>query len=479
MPVAVAGIALNINDRKIAQEDLIKSQQNYKNFVEHSPDIIYKFSNKRGGLFWSDRVEAILGYSALEILNDPFLWTKSIHPDDQKLVRDAIEEDSKGAKYDIDYRIKTKDGKWVWLHDHFMHKTFIEDEVIIEGQASDVTKRKELEDSLRILSYAVDQSPVSIVITDTNGLIEYVNPKFTQLTGYSLIEAFEKKPHILKSGYTADEEYANLWKTIKSGNEWIGEFCNKKKNGELYWESAVISPIINEKDEITHFVAVKEDITSQKETERRIQASIIEAEERERIHFSQELHDGIGPLLSATKMYVQWLGMPNAQLEHSEIIRDIEKFLDESSRTIREISFKLSPHILQNFGLVEAIKSYTSKVKETTDININLKLEDISRFEMNNETIAYRVLCECINNTMKHAKATQVSIEIYSKNDLLFVEYSDNGIGFNTDNSLSGRKGIGLLNMQNRLKSINGQVGISSAPGKGTTVKFQFKMNKK
>jgi PAS domain S-box-containing protein len=357
-----------------------------------------------------------------------------------------------------------------------MHKTSVGDEIITEGRAADITPRKNLEQDLRIFSRAVDQSPVSIIITDTGGLIRYVNSRFSHLTGYPSEEVLGRNPSILKTGTTSREEYSILWKTINSGAEWSGEFCNRKKNGELYWETALISPIINEKGVITHFVAIKEDITIQKETDRRIQSSIIEAEERERLHFSQELHDGIGPLLSAIKMYVQWLEMPNAKIKQSEIIKDIDRFLDESSRTIHEISFKLSPHILQNFGLIEALKMYTGKVKESSNVTIELKSETICRFDKNTETIAYRILCECINNTIKHANASGISIDLQCDKGVLLIEYTDNGKGFNPEETLALHKGIGLLNMQSRLKSVDGSMDIISKPGNGTTIKFQMKI---
>lgn len=133
--------------------------------------------------------------------------------------------------------------------------------------ALDITKLKQTEDILSQYSHAVEQSPSSIIITNNVGKIEYVNPKFTRLTGYSLEEVKGKNPRILKSGYTKPEEYAILWKTITSGKEWRGEFHNKKKNGELYWEQASISPIKNIEGKITHFLAVKEDITKRKELE--------------------------------------------------------------------------------------------------------------------------------------------------------------------------------------------------------------------
>lgn len=131
----------------------------------------------------------------------------------------------------------------------------------------EIAERKSLVDKLRKLSRAVEHSPTSIVITDTAGRIEYVNPKFTRLTGYSAEEVIGQTPAILKSGSTPPEDYRRLWNVLRAGQEWQGEFHNKKKNGDLYWEYAFISPITNPDGEITHYVAVKEDITDRKRSE--------------------------------------------------------------------------------------------------------------------------------------------------------------------------------------------------------------------
>ena len=117
---------------------------------------------------------------------------------------------------------------------------------------------------LRNLNHAVEQSPAAIVITDRQGRIEYVNPKFTQITGYTREEALGKNPRILKTGHTSVEEYHRLWETITSGKEWRGEFLNRRRDGGLFWESASISPVIDDDGVIRHFVAVKEDITDSK-----------------------------------------------------------------------------------------------------------------------------------------------------------------------------------------------------------------------
>ena len=128
----------------------------------------------------------------------------------------------------------------------------------------DVTEFKKAEHQLRLLGRAVKQSPTSIVITGVEGLIEYVNPKFEQVTGYSEEEVIGQNPNILKSGYTGQDDYELLWNTLCSGEEWRGTFYNQKKDGSFYWEAASISPIRDKSGAITNFLAVKEDITQQK-----------------------------------------------------------------------------------------------------------------------------------------------------------------------------------------------------------------------
>ena len=140
----------------------------------------------------------------------------------------------------------------------------------LQGIVRDITGRKQADDQLRQLSSAVEHSPSAIMITDVDGKIEYVNPKFTAVNGYALEEVRGNNPRILKSAQTPPEVYTELWQTILAGKEWRGEFLNRKKNGELYWEFASISAITDSNGSVTHFVSVNEDITARKESEEKI-----------------------------------------------------------------------------------------------------------------------------------------------------------------------------------------------------------------
>jgi PAS domain S-box-containing protein len=137
----------------------------------------------------------------------------------------------------------------------------------------DVTATKQSREELGLFFQAVEQSPSTVVITDTSGAIQYVNRKFAETSGYSREEVIGQNPRLLKSGEMAPSEYRRLWETISAGHEWRGEFHNKKKNGELYWESAVISPVFDEAGAISHFLAIKEDITERKSAEEALRAA--------------------------------------------------------------------------------------------------------------------------------------------------------------------------------------------------------------
>ena len=148
----------------------------------------------------------------------------------------------------------------------------------IVGAFVDVTAQRETDEKIRKMSRAIEQSPATIIITDTDGLIEYVNPKFCQTTGYSAEEAIGQNPRVLKSGETTADGYRELWQTISSGKEWRGELHNKRKDGTLYWEYASISPLFDKDSLISGYLAVKEDVTERKRVEAELQHSRMELE---------------------------------------------------------------------------------------------------------------------------------------------------------------------------------------------------------
>ena len=277
--VRLAGIAADITGRKQAEEALYKSELKYRNLVETSHDLIWAIDADGLFTYLNQASKQIYGYEPEELIGRSFF--EIMDPKSYHLDLDAFKKSIADQDKFVDYEVvvRHRDGRQIILS---ANSLVLRDEnknvTGVVGTSRDITDRKQVEEQLRKLSRAVEQSASTIVITNTLGQIEYVNPKFTETTGYTAEEVMGKNPRILKSGHTPPEEYGRLWKTITAGEEWHGELLNRKKNGELYWESATISPIFNELKETTHFIAVKEDITERKKNETEVNRHLAELE---------------------------------------------------------------------------------------------------------------------------------------------------------------------------------------------------------
>jgi signal transduction histidine kinase len=230
------------------------------------------------------------------------------------------------------------------------------------------------------------------------------------------------------------------------------------------------------------FAWMKKVEIERRKTERRFLTAIIQTEEAERTRIAKDLHDGMGPLLSAVKMSVSTL----EQLAHDKqsliIIRNATETVDEAIRSLKDISDHLSPHVLANFGMVRALANYVHKIVQTGQLEIdfqtNLKTE---RFDENLEVVVYRVSSELIHNTIQHSQATKASLSLKYESGELLVEYQDNGIGFEADRTMkeNQRDGAGLTNIQSRIKSLKGELTVESKPGLGIRVFIKVKAVKK
>ncbi len=205
-------------------------------------------------------------------------------------------------------------------------------------------------------------------------------------------------------------------------------------------------------------------------SERRLMRAIIQTEERERRRFAKDLHDGLGPLLSTARMTLSAL-LQHERDDHSkQVLESASNVINEAVESIKEISNNLSPHVLTNFGLASAIKNFVFKVSQSKSINISFDtvLTDADRFDSNIETVMYRATCEMINNTIKHANATEVNISLEKIQRTIVIKYDDNGKGFDSEKIvMEPNSGMGLSNIASRMNSINGMFVYNSAPGDG------------
>lgn len=212
--------------------------------------------------------------------------------------------------------------------------------------------------------------------------------------------------------------------------------------------------------------------------ERRILDAVIRTEEKERQRFSKELHDGLGPLLSSAKMSVSALERMNTDPKQKELIQNTYLVVDEAVRSLRELSNNMNPNILTNFGLARAVSSFINKLSAFSKVKVNFStnLQEV-RFDADVEVILYRVICEMINNSLKHASAEHLNLSILRMpGEEINIIFEDDGVGFVPEEVLNNPEGgMGMSNMFSRIASLKGNVDIDSAPGEGTRIRITAK----
>ncbi|MFH1196865.1 MAG: PAS domain S-box protein [bacterium] len=373
------------------------------------------------------------------------------------------------------------------------------------GVSRDVTKRKLYEKELKKLYQAVEQSPVSIVITDLKGNIEFVNKSFEETTGYTLLDVYQNNPRILKSGHTSHQEYEVMWNTISSGKTWAGEFCNKKKDGEYYWESAVISPIVNNSNEIINYLAVKLDITEKK----RITDELILAKERAEksdrlkseflIQISHEIRTPLNVISSFNDLLKLELedkiekdlfdGFEHTAVAVKRIIRTVELMIHLSE--VYTGTFEYQPEIFNLQIIINDVYAEYKEIAERKRIDFKIVSENNEIKLFADESTVREIFTNIIDNALKFTTTGGVKIEILEKSEkAVNVVVTDTGIGIDEaymsnlfkpfmqeergyTRSFDGN-GLGLALVSKYCDMNNAKIAIESVKGKGTKVTVSF-----
>jgi len=219
------------------------------------------------------------------------------------------------------------------------------------------------------------------------------------------------------------------------------------------------------------FYSLKRAETDRLLSEKRVINAIINTEENERKRFAKDLHDGLGPILSTVKMSLSALTDRIKDPSGSVILNNTNHLVNEAINTIKDISNNLSPHVLSNFGLASAISAFTTKINQTKTVEIDFKSNmETQRLESDKEVVVYRAVCELINNSILHSGASRIEIELNKHEKFVTLQFYDNGRGFDTSSlSKEDTKGMGLSNIETRVKTVEGVFILESTPGKGTS----------
>lgn len=320
--------------------------------------------------------------------------------------------------------------------------------------------------------FALDQSAI-ISITDSEGIITYVNENFCRISKYTEKELLGQDHSIINSSYHTKDFIKSFWSTISSGQIWRGECCNKAKDQSIYWVDATIVPFLDSKGKPIQYLSIRNEITVKKQMEKdmitreiqeqkKISRAILVASEKERNYLGVELHDNINQILVGTKIY---LGIAATKDKHlAELVKYPLELLDKSMYEIRSLSHKMvTPTI--DVMLDDHVKELLTHLNSA---GIRTEFDyAVSRIPQELQLNIYRILQQQFNNIIKYAEATLVNVSIKTNGHEIVVIVKDNGKGFDLTKK---RNGIGLINIKNRTESFNGRFLVQSSSGNGCKI---------
>jgi PAS domain S-box-containing protein len=489
----------DISRRKVAEKALRRSEQKYRNvFLKHiavkllidplNGDIVE--ANEAASRFYGWSIEEMkkMNISQINTLSFPEIRSE--------MQRAGTSENTR-----FSFRHRTAHGD-IRDVEVYSNKICSGDREFLHSIIHDVTEKKKAEKQLKLLSRSVEQSPVSTIITNIHGEIEYVNPVFEKITGYSLREVRGQNPRFLKSGHQSEKFYQNLWNTILSGKDWSGEMRNKRKNGELYWIRAIISPILNSRGEVTNFVSIREDITQRKKMVEDLVAAKERAEESDRLkmaflaNMSHEIRTPMNGILG----FAEILRQPG--LTRGEREKFIDIIENSGQRMLDTVN-----------DLVDISKIETGQVKMyITETNIKEQLGNLFDFfmpqarqkglqlilkDMVPPSLAFvntdrnkldSILTNLIKNAIKFTPLGKIEVGCRQKGIFLEFYVRDTGIGVPHGKqaavfkrfeqadiegaaSLQG-SGLGLAISKAYVEMLGGEITLESQPGHGSLFSF-------
>ncbi|MGB9664077.1 MAG: PAS domain-containing hybrid sensor histidine kinase/response regulator [Ignavibacteria bacterium] len=499
----LVAIVRDIEDRKKAEFQLKESEKKFHTLFEQAydsvlvlkKDLIIDCNSKAGMLF---------GILKEDLVNQNF--KKFIAETDEKVIKEfyeLIENPKKEEGKSFYIKLKRTNGE-IFDAEINLSIFVLEGEKVVQLFIRDVTERKKFLEYLEKLTRAVENTDEMMMITDVQGAIEYVNPAFERITGYSLEEIKGKTPRILKSGLQPDEFYADLWKTILSGKSWQGILVNKKKDGSLYTEEMLISPIKNENNQIISFVAIKKDVTERIKAEEELKQARLKAEESERIKsnfLSMMSHEVRTPLnvilgfLDIIKSSIDPADFPEKDHVFNVIERNSKRLITLINDII-DISRIESNEMKLNFNFYDvntlarnAVIQFESEanakgLKLINNVNLDnvfIKVDDL-RF--------HQIMSNLLSNAIKFTSRGEVVVSAEVKSNKVYISVKDTGIGIPKEyfphlfeffrqaeegyNRNFEGAGLGLAITKKLTTMMNGEIYVDSEVNKGSTFTIVF-----
>ena len=495
--VLVRKLQKKVSDLEKEKEELFISREKYRDLIESlSKDFIFFSYNLQGKLVYlSPSVRNIFGYSEEEFLDHyDELYTENNRKQTIEHWMKKSPQNKEQTQFEVDFSDKSGN-----LHYMEIKEVPIYDPeqklIAIDGVAQDITQRKKSEAVIRKLYQGIQQVPTAVIITDTEGNIEYANPQFSEMSGYSHNEVLGANTQIFKSGEQPQEFYKNLWKTINAGKTWHGEFHNKRKNGEFYWKQSTIAPV-SRKGEIVNFIDFGEDVTEKKANEELLDKTRVQLATSEKLASIGQLAAGVShEVLNPLNIISVQVQMMQAKVKENPLV---QKYCGTMTHEIERITKILGA--LLSFSRKGESKKTKFLMKDIVDEVLDLFQQTFSLENITIETEFGKPIPELfadkekirqvflnIISNAKHAipEGGVISIKSQKKDTIegtfTHISISDTGTGIKSENlsqifdpffttKREGEgTGMGLAVVHGIIEDQGGTITVESEEGKGTT----------
>ena len=506
-----------------AHAALLESEAKYRLLAENAADCIFWLGTDGRFKYVSPACEAVSGYTTDEFLHNPGLMAEILHPDEREAYRQHLSNGIHTDEVELEFRLVRKDGSLRWIG-HHCKAVFGEGGEYLgrRGANRDITERKQAEGQLLKLAQAVEQSPESIVITNLDAEIEYVNESFLRNTGYRREEVIGRNPRILQSGKTPPETYVALWDALTHGRAWKGEFINRRREGSEYVEFAIITPIRQPDGQVSHYVAVKEDITEKKrmgaeldrhrhhleelvasrtaelESARVMADAANQAKSAFLANMSHEIRTPMNAIIGLTYLLRQGALSPeqserlykiDAAAQH--LLSLINDILDLSKIEAGRLELESTDFALG--AVLDHVRSWIADHARAKGLAIEVDDQDVPVWLRGDPTRLRQAILNYASNAIKFTEDGTIWLRAKllsesSRGLLLRFEVQDTGIGIAADKLSTlfesfaqadvsttrkyGGTGLGLAITRRLARLMGGEAGVESDLGKGSTFWF-------
>jgi PAS domain S-box-containing protein len=488
-------LCTDVTDRDQAERDLRDAEERYRRLVEDAPAVVYRwFVRAHPGhyvgeddAYVSPQIEEMLGFTPEEWMGEGAYWRELIHPQDHEAVTAAAARSKEtGEPFEIEYRYFAKDGHVVWVFDRAT--LLARDEkgrpAVFHGVMLDITARKEAEVALRETrdQYQRVLQNISdlVALIDPDGTVVYASPSHEQVLGRAPAELIGKSMFAFENPADVPASSKAFARALKGERTPRLRFRMMGKDGHLVQlEGTGWQPILDDGGRVIAVMGVSRDVTMRElveeerrraEEERRsLLARLVDAGEEERRRIADDVHDGPIQVLTALQLRLEALS-PHVADTGASYMNKATEAVRESIRSLRSLMFDLRPRILDREGLVAALRDQARALSEETDISVRIQgvgLQEEPSALM--RTVLYRIAQEALTNVRKHAKASQVEIEVETTEEGTRLRVEDDGVGIPVGSRATGGR-LGLAAMRDRAELVGGIFRAEPRPGGGTIV---------